>query len=84
MGETKERKKAAQAREEGVGGNCEYVVYMQMHPLARAFANGERAVSEINRKQKCKDGDAPQAQMSIVIFSPDCEFVLGIEGASWL
>jgi hypothetical protein len=75
--ESKKGKKAAEVREDkGIGGNCEYVVYMQMHPLASAFTDGERAVSEIDRKQKCVDGDAPEVQMSIVVFSPDCGFIL--------
>jgi hypothetical protein len=72
--------------------HCEYVVYIQLHPLQSAFLYGwpytgrAKIGSEIEKELGCLDGpsilEAPELQMSVVIFSPDCGFVLESKGPS--
>jgi hypothetical protein len=62
---------------------CEYVVYVQLHPRESAFIDGHpnaHNLSEIEREMRCPNGasilETPMSQISTVIFSPDCGFIL--------
>ena len=78
--------KTMQAREAlrlSVSNGCEFVVFIQMHPLVRAFL-GEQFKGQadaVERESKCPDGassvlGSPVLKMSTLIFSPDCGFIL--------
>ena len=70
--------------------HCEYVVYIQLHPLQSAFPYGwpytvrAKTGSEIEKELGGLDGPSilgrPELQMSMVIFSPDCGFILESKG----
>jgi hypothetical protein len=77
--------------------HCEYVVYVQVHPVDIVmslrggsdfldFAPGTAAtmVSEIEQELRFPNGaplpKTPRLQMSTVIFSPDCGFILESKG----
>ena len=68
--------------------HCEYVVYLQMHPRENTFVEGppntKEAVSKIKRQVRCSWGASTpgiqELQMSTVIFSPDCGFILESKG----
>jgi hypothetical protein len=72
--------------------HCEYVVYIQLHPLQSAFPYGwpytgmAKTGSELEKELGCLDGPSilgtPELQMSVVIFSPDCGFILESKGSS--
>lgn len=62
---------------------CEYVVYVQLHLANSAFIDGQLSAqnaSEWGRKMRCPYGAttlrSPKLQMSAVIFSPDCGFIV--------
>jgi transmembrane E3 ubiquitin-protein ligase len=55
----------------------------KLHPRGRAFIDGQlnaQNVSEMEREMRCPYGATilrtPKLQMSTVIFSPDCGFIL--------
>jgi hypothetical protein len=66
--------------------HCEYVVYIQLHPPQSTFPYGwpytgrAKTGSEIEKELKCLDGPSilgtQELQMSMVIFSPGCGFIL--------
>lgn len=68
--------------------HCEYVVYVQVHPLESTFVDGQpnaqKAVSEMERELRCPYAASilrtPELQMSTVIFSPHCGFILESKG----
>lgn len=67
--------------------HCEYVVYVQVHPRKSAFIDKQpnaQNMSEIEREMRCPYGATilrtPKLQMSTVIFSPDCGFILEPKG----
>lgn len=67
--------------------HCEYVVYVQVHRRESAFIHGlpnAQNVSEMEKEMRCPYGAAiprtPKLQMSTVIFSPDCGFILESKG----
>lgn len=68
--------------------HCEFVVYVQLHPLESAFVdrqpNVQKAVKETERELRCLYGASflrtPGLQMSTAIFSPDCGFILESKG----
>jgi hypothetical protein len=70
--------------------HCEYVVYVQVYPVNMGLAlNGNymdpaSIVYEIEQELRFPNGapipEAPRLQMSTVIFSPDCGFMLESKG----
>jgi transmembrane E3 ubiquitin-protein ligase len=66
--------------------HCEYVVYLQMHPRENTFVEGVPNGLETSMiKGKCSWGDSTpriqELQMSLLIFSPDCGFILKSKGS---
>lgn len=69
--------------------HCEYVVYLQVHPLGRDMALGDgdgmhELVKEIEDELRYPTGapmpHVPELQMSAVIYSPDCAYFLESKG----
>jgi hypothetical protein len=70
--------------------HCEFVVYVQVHPvqvslgLNRQYMDPASIVYEIEQELRYPNGaplpDVPRLQMSTVIFSPDCGFMLESKG----
>ena len=70
--------------------HCEFVVYVQVYPLhvdlssSRGYLDPASIVSEIERELRFPNGapipEVPRLQMSTVMFSPDCGFMLESKG----
>ncbi|KUI52698.1 DSC E3 ubiquitin ligase complex subunit 1 [Cytospora mali] len=69
--------------------HCEYVVYLQVHPVGRAMTPGggpgmRDVVKEIEDELRYPTGapmpHVPELQMSAVIYSPDCAYFLESKG----
>ncbi|KAE8446091.1 hypothetical protein EG329_012599 [Mollisiaceae sp. DMI_Dod_QoI] len=59
--------------------HCEYVVYVQLHPV-NGTVSMQTAAYDWERSLYCPSGysvlETPDVQMTTVIFSPDCGFIL--------
>jgi hypothetical protein len=70
--------------------HCEYLVYAQLHPISRTptmkYADGniQSVLEEIERELRHPQGlsmsKVPSLDLSFVVFSPDCGFVLESKG----
>ncbi|TVY59374.1 DSC E3 ubiquitin ligase complex subunit [Lachnellula suecica] len=70
--------------------HCEFVIYVQVHPLkvdlaaSHGYISAEHIVREIERELRFPNGapipPIPRLQMSTVMFSPDCGFMLESKG----
>lgn len=66
--------------------NCEYIVYLQQHPvsLAPEFEKTDKTVEEIETELRFRRGiplpSVPSLVVSATIFSPDCGFILETKG----
>ncbi|MBE7182437.1 MAG: hypothetical protein INR71_14740, partial [Terriglobus roseus] len=69
--------------------DCEYVVYIQQHPLSKSDPTTEtpkdqHPLDEVEKELRYPSGyihvPPPDMQMEAVIFSPDCGFVLESKG----
>jgi len=70
--------------------HCEYIVYVQVYPLDRTISikgdslDSANSVYEIEQELRFPNGAplpiAPRLQLSSVIFSPDCGFMLESKG----
>jgi transmembrane E3 ubiquitin-protein ligase len=70
--------------------HCEFVVYVQVHPLkvdlaaSHGYLEQDHIVQEIERELRFPNGapipPVPRMQMSTVMFSPDCGFMLESKG----
>jgi len=69
---------------------CEYLIYIQVYPLkvdlshSAGYLDPVTMVNQIEQELRYPNGapipDAPPLQMSAVIFSPDCGFILESKG----
>ena len=60
--------------------HCEYLVYLQQHPLNINITTLELIEEEFRYPSGAPSPQAPEMSMSAVIFSPDCGFVLESKG----
>ncbi|KAL8685137.1 MAG: hypothetical protein Q9224_005946, partial [Gallowayella concinna] len=60
--------------------HCEYIVYLQQHPIETRATNVESIETELRHPTGRLDITAPPLKMSAVLFSPDCGFVLESKG----
>ncbi|KAL8826666.1 MAG: hypothetical protein Q9170_007315 [Blastenia crenularia] len=60
--------------------HCEYIVYLQQHPVNTAPINIESVETELRDPTGRLDLSYPPIKMSSLIFSPDCGFVLESKG----
>ncbi|KAL8946194.1 MAG: hypothetical protein Q9222_007379 [Ikaeria aurantiellina] len=60
--------------------HCEYVVYLQQHPIQIDPSEVESIESELRDPAGLWNSPSPQIKMSAIIFSPDCGFVLESKG----
>jgi hypothetical protein len=70
--------------------HCEFVVYVQVHPIkvdlaaSHGYLAPEHIIQEIERELRFPNGapipPIPRMQMSTVMFSPDCGFMLESKG----
>ncbi|KAL8712138.1 MAG: hypothetical protein Q9220_003572 [cf. Caloplaca sp. 1 TL-2023] len=60
--------------------HCEYVVYLQQHPVQVGAFEVELIESELRVPTGRWDLSSPQIEMSALIYSPDCGFVLESKG----
>ncbi|KAK4692828.1 transmembrane E3 ubiquitin-protein ligase, partial [Lecanoromycetidae sp. Uapishka_2] len=60
--------------------HCEYVVYLQQHPMDNPSINLEEVEQELRFPTGASVPAAPSIRMSALIFSPDCGFVLESQG----
>ncbi|KAL8670500.1 MAG: hypothetical protein Q9168_004968 [Polycauliona sp. 1 TL-2023] len=59
---------------------CEYLVYMQQHPVDAGSIEMEVVEAELRQPTGRRDIRSPPLQMSAIIFSPDCGLVLESKG----
>ena len=59
---------------------CEYVVYLQQHPLDIDIINIQRIEDELRLPVGAPLPTVPPLKMSAILFSPDCGFVLESKG----
>ncbi|KAF8860340.1 hypothetical protein BDZ45DRAFT_318392 [Acephala macrosclerotiorum] len=75
--------KASLGRKRGKGPRCEYVVYIQLHPLDGSTVV-QKPVQGWEKFLFCPFGESvlntTKVQISTVIFSPDCGFILESKG----
>ena len=73
--------------------SCEYIVYLQQHPVnfGNAKLDGDRdpaLVAQIEEELRCPDGaplpQPPPMTFSVVVYSPDCSFILESESSGSL
>ncbi|KAL8805192.1 MAG: hypothetical protein Q9200_005525 [Gallowayella weberi] len=60
--------------------HCEYLVYLQQHPIDTQATDVESIETELRHPTGRLDITAPPLQMSAVLFSPDCGFVIESKG----
>lgn len=70
--------------------HCEFLVYVQVHPLkvdltvSHGYLEQDHIVQEIEKELRFPNGapipPVPRLQMSTVLFSPDCGFILESKG----
>ncbi|KAL8778649.1 MAG: hypothetical protein Q9194_001874 [Teloschistes cf. exilis] len=60
--------------------HCEYIVYLQQHPIDTLSSDGESIEAELRQPTGRLDLPFPPLKLSALIFSPDCGFVLESKG----
>ncbi|CAL8574081.1 hypothetical protein XPA_000054 [Xanthoria parietina] len=60
--------------------SCEYLIYMQQHPMKVGLAEVEMIEAELRNPIGRPDLESLPLQMSALVFSPDCGFVLESKG----
>ena len=60
--------------------HCELVIYLQQEPPQTPSTSFQAIEAELRRPTGARLGQAPRIQMSAIIFSPDCQFMLESKG----
>lgn len=60
--------------------HCEYIVYIQQHPIDTGLSDVESIESELRCPTGRSNIPSPSLKMSALLFSPDCGFVLESKG----
>ncbi|KAI4275336.1 MAG: hypothetical protein L6R38_005891 [Xanthoria sp. 2 TBL-2021] len=60
--------------------SCEYLLYLQQHPIKAGLSEIEMIEAELRDPTGRRDMKSLPLQMSAVVFSPDCGFVLESKG----
>ncbi|KAL8864468.1 MAG: hypothetical protein Q9174_007341, partial [Haloplaca sp. 1 TL-2023] len=60
--------------------HCEYIVYLQQHPIDVGSSTVESVESELRHPTGRWNVPSPPVKMSAVLFSPDCGFILESKG----